>query len=511
MQDTHGHIAIVGGGTAGWLAALVLARAVEKSRGAKPRISVIESPNIPTVGVGEGSTAIFRQVLLELGIEEKEFLRETGATLKFGIKHAGWRKDRRDYLGPIDDPNALRPPPPGVSSNWLHQAQLRVGKPVADAHLFALLMRSQKAAVYLDTSGALKPLSPFHHAYHFDQARLGRFLATKAKGITHIKAEIAGVRRDSASGRVTSLTCGDHPDIEVDFVIDCTGFRRAIIGQLGARWVSYGDSLPLNRAMPFWLDHANGHLPPYTLAQALGAGWMWGIPVQDRMGCGYVFSDAHLSAEQAHAEVEAHLGRSIEPRGLIKIDPGRLQTAWVQNCVALGLAQSFLEPLEATSIHGTLVQLLLLTGLPLDRLLAQTSHHEQERYNTTVARQIDDFASFINLHYAGGRQDTPFWQDMTHSGITPENQQRIEDWSITPLDRSQFKPFPGGLPHVEEQLFVPVLDGLGLMTPGAAKAALPNGSADLRRARKTIEVLRRENLRAAKRALGHVDYISMIL
>ena len=135
-----GHIAIVGGGTAGWLAALILRRAVQKSKDVKPRISVIESPDIPTVGVGEGSTALFRQVLQELAIDEEEFLRETGATLKFGIKHAGWRKDRADYFGPIDDPNALSPPPEGAPSNWLHHARLRAGKDVAGSHLFTRLM-----------------------------------------------------------------------------------------------------------------------------------------------------------------------------------------------------------------------------------------------------------------------------------------------------------------------------------------------------------------------------------
>jgi glycine/D-amino acid oxidase-like deaminating enzyme len=183
--NTPKHIAIVGGGTAGWLTALVL------------RISVIESPDIPTVGVGEGSTAIFRQVLLELGIDEADFLRETGATFKFGIHHIGWRRDGRDYFGPIDDPNALVAAPAGLPSNWLHHAQIGAGKPVADAHLFTRLMRDGKSPFARTKSDDIIPASPFHHAYHFDRARLGRFLASQSHGIDHIRAEVAGLYRHS--------------------------------------------------------------------------------------------------------------------------------------------------------------------------------------------------------------------------------------------------------------------------------------------------------------------------
>lgn len=359
MTQKQRHIAVVGGGTAGWLAALMLRKAAPDKRAI--RISVVESPNIPTVGVGEGSTAIFRQVLLDLELDEAEFIRDTGATLKFGIKHAGWRKDGKNYWGPIDDPNALRPAPPSIPSNWLHHARLAAGKPVADLHLFTMLMRQGKSGLAMDKDDTV-PLSPYHHAYHFDQARLGRFLSGKATDIHHILTEVDGVEIDGETGDITGLVCVDRDAIEVDFVIDCTGFRRAIISEVGSRWRSYGDMLPLNKAMPFWLDHADpARIPNFTLAQAMGSGWMWGIPVQDRMGCGYVFSDAHISAEDAQSEIEKHLGMTVDVRRIINIDPGRLEEAWIGNCCALGLAQSFLEPLEATSIHGTLHSIVIIS------------------------------------------------------------------------------------------------------------------------------------------------------
>ena len=485
-------VAVVGGGTAGWLAALMLRRAWPGAA-----VAVIESPTIPTVGVGEGSTSIFRQVLLDIGIDEDDFLRETGATLKFGIRHCGWRPDGRDYWGPIDDPGALSPAPEGLPSNWPHHVQVAAGKSAADAHLFTQLMRRRKGA-HGRRDGRRVVVSPYHHAYHFDQARLGRYLAGRARDIDHIRADVADVRRDAETGDVAALTSADGRSIPVDLVIDCTGFRRAVIGKLGAAWHSYGAMLPLDRAMPFWLDHdPSRDIASYTTARALGSGWMWAIPVQDRIGCGYVFSAAHLTPETAQAEVEARLGHPIEPRRVIPIDPGRLKTAWRHNVVALGLAQSFLEPLEATSIHGTLVQAMLL--LRADPLRGPRG---RDAYNATVARQVDDFATFINLHYAGGRTDTPFWCAMTHDGIAAANRDRIARWQAEPMTGADFAPLPGRLPHVEEQLHMPVLDGLGLTRPGPSKRALaaPGTRAA---ARKSLAALRAEFAAAAQAAEGH--------
>lgn len=504
MGPKQRHIAIIGGGTAGWLAALMIQKAANGPDA--PRISVIESPYIPTVGVGEGSTSVFRQVLLDLGIAEDEFLRETGATLKFGIKHAGWRKDGKDYFGPIDDPNALSAAPDGLPSNWLHHAQIARGKKVSDLHLFTALMRAHKSA-YAAKNGRNIPLSPYHHAYHFDQAKLGRFLASKATGIEHIKTEVETLDRDPATGHITALRCTDELTIQVDFVIDCTGFRRAIIGQLGADWVSYADMLPLNKAMPFWLDHdPKKDIAPYTLAQAMGAGWMWGIPVQDRMGCGYVFSDAHVTPERAKAEIEAKLRRPIEVRRIIDINPGRLAQSWIGNCVAVGLAQSFLEPLEATSIHGTLVQMLLLLRHSPAALMRGTSPSHIAAFNQTVGQQVDDFAQFVNLHYAGGRNDTGFWKDMSANGISAMQQDRMASWQSHPISRADFASLPGGLPHVEEQLYAPVLDGLELLKKAPSKSVFRT-PLQKQQARAAATQLKAEFKKAAIQALGHRAFL----
>jgi len=506
VQKTNGHIAIIGGGTAGWLAALMLQKAASAHEQPQPRISVIESPNIPTVGVGEGSTSVFRQVLFDLGIDELEFLRETGATIKFGIRHAGWRRDRKAYLGPIDDPNALTQPHRNAPSNWLHHARIRAGKSASGAHLFSSLMNMRKAPVAKSDEGLI-PLSPFHHAYHFDQARLGKFLARKATGIEHILTEVESLERDESTGHIKSLNCSDDQSIPVDFVIDCTGFRRAIIGGLGATWHSYSSMLPLNKAMPFWLKHDSAKdMAPFTDAQALDAGWMWSIPLQDRTGCGYVFSDAHVSPEQAQAEVEAHLRCKIEPRGLISIDPGRLDKAWIGNCVAMGLSQSFLEPLEATSIHGTIVQALILTSEQPSSLVGGEYDQNAESYNKIVAQQVDDFADFINIHYAGGRTDSEFWRDVSSDGIAQRQRVAIEKWQTSPMISQDFEHLPWRLPHVEEQLYLPVLDGLGLLPKSASKSAIPD-IATVKEARKLLEKQSEDFGKASRQAMGHREYL----
>lgn len=514
MSNPAGHIAVIGGGTAGWLAALILQKAYAKQANSKPtseksnlpRISVIESPNIPTIGVGEGSTSLLRQVLLDLEINEEEFLRETKATIKYGICHKNWGAKPGQYFGPIDDPNQLVPPPEGAIGPWLHTAIVGAGKSVADAHLFTQLMKGKKSPFAKKSDGSFIPVSPYHYAFHFDQAQFGRYLSTKADRIQHIKAEVNDITIDPESGNITELKFDRREPLDVDFIIDCTGFRREIIGRLGAKWHSYADILPLNKAMPFWLEH-DGEFSPFTLAEAQSSGWMWNIPTQERIGCGYVFSDAHQTPEEAQIEIEKSVGQKIEPRGLIPINPGRQEQAWIANCVCMGLAQSFLEPLEATSIHGALVQVLLLTQTSAVALVSGSFKEDRNRYNETVASQVDDYAQFINLHYAGGRTDSSFWKDMTGNGITETVRDRLEVWQKEPVERKHFPRFPAALPHVEEQLHIPVLDGLGLLPRWPSKSAMAETPQIRKHARKTLEQLDIEFKSAARRAIGHREYL----
>ncbi len=510
MSQIKQRIAIVGGGTAGWLSALILQDGARR-HDLPLDLTVIESSRVPTIGVGEGTTAAFRGLLLQLGLDEFEFLRETDATIKYGIRHQNWRRTGHSYDGPIDDPHLAAHAPPNVTSSWLNQYCIAAGRPVSDPHLFTWLM--QRARAPFITKGRETPLAvgPFHHAYHFDQAQVGAWLRRKATGIAHVDALVEGAHRNPDSGDITALKldCGD--DFPVDFVIDCTGFRREIIARtLGAEWLSFADTLPVNRAMPFWLDHAeDAELPPFTLAAAQGSGWMWQIPTQSRMGCGYVYSDQFLTPDQAQAEIEATLGHPIEPRNDIRINSGRLDRAWIGNCVAAGLAQSFFEPLEATSIHGTIVQMLLFSRFHLPDLGRGLDRH-RDAYNAAVSRQADDFRTFINLHYVSERRDTPFWRHVHENCIAAEVKDRLDQWSRRLPRRDDFAPFPGGLAHVEEQLYYPVLDGLGLLDRQLAKAEIGQDPKVRAHARKTAEALTRDYRRAAGKAPGHRAFLESL-
>jgi len=501
MRGWPERVVVVGGGTAGWLSALVIGDAARRA-GRPCAITVVESSKLGTIGVGEGTTAVFRQMLLHLGIDEFRFLRETDATIKYGIRHRDWRRVGHAYDGPIDDPHLVAGG--NRSATFLDAYQIAHGRPVGETHLFGYLMARRKSPFGFK-NGRRLPLGPFHHAYHFDQAEVGKFLRRQAAGVTVIDDQVQAVHRDPETGDITGLGLESGTEVTGHLYLDCTGFRRRLISEMGADWVGYGDVLPLNRAMPFWIDLEPGEeIDPFTLAWAQGSGWLWKIPTARRYGCGYVYSDAHLTPETAKAEIEAALGRAIEPRNDIRIDAGRLTRTWIGNCVALGLSSAFLEPLEATSIHGTVVQLMLLT-----ELLRKPAPDNPARYNAAVARQVDDFRDFIRLHYVSERRDTPFWRDIAAS--QPEaTTRRLELWSRKTPGAEDFAPFPMGLPHVGHHLHMPVLDGLGLLRPAVAKAELAANPKLRAHARKTPAELIREYRLAAGKAEGHRRFLDSL-
>jgi tryptophan halogenase len=322
---------------------------------------------------------------------------------------------------------------------------------------------------------------------------------------------VAGVEKDPETGAITALKLEEGGTLPGDFFIDATGFRkRLIVQEMGGQWVSYSKELPVNRAMPFWLDIADGEeIAPYTLAWAREAGWMWSIPTQARYGCGYVYSDAFKTPEEAKAEIEAALGHAIEPRNDIRFDIGRLDRSWIGNCLAVGLSSSFLEPLEATSIHGTVVQMLMFTGGFL-RAPSEITEKQRQDYNARVARQVDDFRTFINTHYVSERDDTPFWRHVRSECIHAETAERLARWRREMPRHEHFQPFLNGLPHVEAQLHYPVLDGLGLLDPALAKAEMAKAPELRAFSRKTVDSLVKEYRQAATKALGHAEFLAAV-
>ena len=504
------HFVIVGGGTAGWIAAFILQDSARKA-GLDARFSVVESSKIPTVGVGEATTAAFRVFLKQFGIDEFEFFRKTEATFKLGIRHEDWRRKGYTYYGPIDDPHQVVKPPPGAPSDYLNVYSVSAGRPVQDMHLFGPLLERKKAPYALKADGSLIPLGPFHHAYHFDQALVGKFLKSKSKDVEIVDAVVAGVERDGESGDIKALVMEDGLRLEGDFFIDATGFRkRLIVGELQAPWISYAHELPVNRALPFWLEIRPGEeIANYTRAWAQSSGWMWQIPTQYRYGCGYVYSDEFLSPEEAKREVETALGREIEVRSDIRFSIGRLEKAWIGNCLAVGLSSSFLEPLESTSIHGTIVQMMLFAAHYMSNP-ADNTQAQRDDYNTRVGRQVDDFRTFVNTHYLTERDDTPFWREVRANRIHSETRDRLARWQKQMPRHEDFPDFLAGLPHVQTQLHYPVLDGLGLLNRQVARAESlrnPKLHAFAARAYAGLVASYRD---AAAQALTHVDFLQQV-
>lgn len=508
MAQHNADIVIVGGGTAGWLAAMIL-QAESKRAGRPLSITLIESSKIPTIGVGEGTTSLFRGVLQRLGLDEQEFIAKTEATIKYGIRHRDWRRKGHRYDGPIDDVYHMADNIEGKGS-WIDTFCVAAGRSVSEPHLFGALMKHNRAPI-AHTAEGLRPLSQFHHAYHFDQAKVGAWLRSKADGITHIDAAVEGARRDSENGKIVSLVLDTGEKVSGSFFIDATGFRRSLIcNEMGSKWKSYGGVLPVNRAMPFWIDLQEGEeIPTYTHAWAQSSGWMWQIPTQQRIGCGYVYSDVHLTPEQAQAEIEKTLGHAIEPRNDIKIDSGRVEQPLNKNVLAIGLAASFLEPLEATSIHGTLVSILLFAGRHLKNF-EQISNEQEASFNRAIAGQTDDFRDFINLHYVSERRDSPFWCDVAEDYIQPQTKARLELWQHKMPGSEDFTNELDGLPHLEELLHLPVLDGLGLLNQSLARKVMNQDKQFQRFARETTDFLTRQSNQMASIAVGHRAWLDDI-
>ena len=506
MTRWPGHIVVVGGGTAGWLAAMMLTDAARRA-GQSARVTVIESSRIGTIGVGEGTTAVFRQMLKHFGIDEMDFLRETGATIKYGIRHRDWRRLGHHYDGPIDDPHLLAPGLP------LHAYAVAAGRPVGEAHLFQALIDARRAP-FAEVEGRLVPAGPFHHAYHFDQALAGAFLKRHARGVTLIDDQVAGV--ETGETGITTLQLESGQRIEGDFFLDCTGFRRALIGALRAASGQRTRRFCRQRAAhaPFWLDLAEGeeNRLRVTLAWAQGAAGCgrsrprparaaghWSIPTPH-----YHARRPSLGGDRVQPSA-AHRNAAPATSASKRWAASRTGPGAATLCVALGLSSSFLDAFSevVTSFHQHRpLQLMMLTDWLGDPAAPA-------RYNAAVARQVDDFRDFIRLHYVSERRDTPFWRDVSASH-PPEVTDRLALWQTRLPERSDFTPVPLGLAHVEEQLYRPVLDGLGLLDRKAAQAAMARDPARRDRTRAAHGALVKDYRQAAARCLPHRHFLQSL-
>jgi len=401
-------IVIVGGGTAGWTTAVLMS-----SRWPTHQITVIESTKIGVIGVGESTTGFLTDILTNYGqdldMDHDEFIAETGATLKYSIKHKGWTNDIDDfYHGPIDGTTTKESTPDVAFAYALKYLQ---SKQRPNASECGWLITSGKSNFNKHTN----TFDNYRHAMHVDAHLVGKYFKKKAlcrSNASHVDSEVVKTNLDE-KGYIKSVRLTDGSEVAGDFFIDCTGFSKMLMKEMpGNGWESYQKNLPLNTGLPFQLKYLDDEMPePFTTAWAQKNGWMWQIPLMDRKGCGYVFCDAFTTPDKAQEEIETILKRPIEPIKVIKFDTGRQKSSWINNCVTIGLSSAFLEPLEATSIHTTIVQARILAFEFIKHTLEDTINPGSINiYNQRTRRIFDDVKDFLVMHYMGGRNDSEFWK-----------------------------------------------------------------------------------------------------
>jgi tryptophan 7-halogenase len=395
-------IVIVGGGTAGWMTAAALARFLESGY----LIKLVESEDIGTVGVGEATIPQIHLFNAALGLDEFAFVRATQATFKLGIEFKDWKVPGHSYMhafGAIGQGKGLLP----FQHVWARGRELGLAKDLSRYSLNELAARSMRMH-----RGRTSPDIPeMPYAFHFDAGLYADFLRRYAenRGVTRHEGKVVHVNRESEKGNITSITLNDDRQIAGDFFIDCSGFRGLLIEQaLGAGYEDWTHWLPCDRAIAVPCA-PGGDFAPFTRSTARAAGWQWRIPLQHRIGNGYVYSSAHLSDDEAAATLLANLdGEALAHPKPLRFTTGMRKSFWSHNCVAIGLASGFMEPLESTSIHMIQSAISRLLSVMPRRDIAPSVIAEYNRQTTFEYERIRDF---LILHYhATDRDDTPFWQ-----------------------------------------------------------------------------------------------------
>lgn len=437
-------VVIAGGGTAGWM----MAACIAKHLGKQLDIRLVESDEIGTVGVGEATIPTMLTFHQLLGLDEREFMAATQATIKLGIQFEGWREPDTRYIHAFGS-TGIDHWTAGFQHFWMKGRERGMASDYGD-YCLELRAAQQHRFAHLPGDG-------INYAFHLDASLYGAFLRrfSEGFGVRRIEGRIAEVllRPD---GDLRALKLQDGSEVEGDLFIDCTGMRSVLLGQtLGVGYQDWSHWLPCDSAIALQTASVRDAVP-YTRAIAHPWGWQWQIPLQHRVGNGVVFSSRYTDDETARAALLANIeGEVLTPHRVIRFKPGQRDVVWQRNCVAVGLASGFLEPLESTSIH--LIQrsaIRLLQMFPKDGI----RQSDVDEYNAQMRHELQHIRDFIVLHYhLQQRTDSPMWRDLREMSVPASLQHRLD------LFRESGRVFRGPNELFTENSWIQVMLGQGLM------------------------------------------------
>ena len=441
MGETR-KILIIGGGTAGWLTAAYLAKFLGRGDQRSVEITLLESSEIGTIGVGEGAFPTIRTTLQFLGIDETQFIRGASATFKQGIRFNDWlhtpeNGEHSHFIHPFEAP--FHAEEADLVLSWLLQDPAN-RSPFAEAVTIQSRVAEAGRAPKRPHEGEFS--GPLNYAYHFDARQLAEVLSQRAMelGVAHLPGRLTGYQL-TADGAIDHVVTDAQGRLDADLFIDCSGFRAELIGQaLGSPFKSAREHLFVDRALACKIsyDQPDAPIQSYTIAAAHEAGWTWDIGLNGARGIGCVYSSDHIDDDRAEAILRDYIGPrggEVTPRK-IAFESGYREKQWVRNCVAVGLSAGFLEPLEATGLvlieaaAGMIAELFPHSG-PIDA--------PARRFNELMTARYDNIITFLKLHYCLSRRTEPFWRENADPASVPDRlRELLEQWKHRPPARFDF-------------------------------------------------------------------------
>lgn len=479
MSSRVRNIVIVGGGSAGWLTAGVLAAEHDAGAGGA-RITLIESPDVNPVGVGEGTWPSMRDTLRKMGVSETEFIRQCDVSFKQASKFVHWVTGEPGdyYYHPFSVPAGFG----RVDAAPLWRQEY-ASRPYADVVSFQPQLCEQGRAPKQAATPEFAAVA--NYAYHLDAGKFGQFLqahCTTQLGVKHVLQHVKGIRA-AENGDIAALRLANDEELQGDLFIDCTGFSSMLLGgHFGIPFVSRSDELFCDTAQAVQVPYTddNEDIASHTISTAQSAGWIWDIGLPARRGTGHVYSSAHTSDEQAVRALESYVRQSGGDWDAISgsvrkisINPGHREIFWHRNCVAVGIAAGFIEPLEASAL--ALIEMsaaMIADDLPATRELMDSA---ARRFNERALYRWGRIIDFLKLHYVlSQRNDSEFWVDNRHSEtISPRLQEQLEIWKYRSPSRRDFHEIEEIFPAASYQF---VLHGMGFeqaAEPSARRSTRP--------------------------------------